>query len=349
MDSREETNTLNHIPIQTVASWLGLQLPLRGMVRCPFDDHDDRNPSFEVKRSGNRWICYGCNRRGGSIDFVKTYKVLEFLEAKRWLATRAGMNSSTSPRPRTSIPSKPAKPSQKDDDSKTPPDHEVYEQLLQLALLQASGHKYLIERGISSKTIAAFSIGQVTNTNMILKKLLRAYGFMRLNNAGLLTTKSSLRDARLIFPDSSLLFPFFEHCRVAYLQARVINSANSTGKWRNLNHRTPRIYNVDALIDSEADTLSICEGVIDTLSAFELGHIAIGLLGINATLSTEQLIKLRGRQVNILLDWDPPGDAKSAELKQQMRRFGIVSTRKNRPSTKGYDLNDYLVESSKRR
>ena len=66
-------------------------------------------------------------------------------------------------------------------------------------------------------------------------------------------------------------------------------------------------------------------------------------------LSTEQLIKLRGRQVNILLDWDPPGDAKSAELKQQMRRFGIVSTRKNRPSTKGYDLNDYLVESSKRR
>ena len=136
--------------------------------------------------------------------------------------------------------------------------------------------------------------------------------------------------------------------RVAYLQARAINSSDSTRKWRNLNRRTPRIYNVDTLTDSTASTLDICEGVVDTLSAIELGRRAIGLMGIGFTLSTKQWIRLRGRQVNILLDWDRPGDIKSAELKREMRRFGIVSTRKTRPSPTAHDLNEYLVELSKR-
>ena len=347
MDFKEATNTLNDITIQTVARWLGLQLPLRGTVRCPFDDHDDNKPSFEVKTSGNRWRCYGCNRGGGSIDFVKTYKALSFLEAKRWLASQAGISSSASLKPRTNTPRKSTKPYKTEYRSETLPDHDVYEQLLQLAVLQSSGRQYLMERCISSATIATFGIGQVTDPYAILKTLLYIYGFARLNDAGLLTTRSSLRDPRFLFPPESLLFPFFEHGRVAYLQARVIKSSDSTGKWRNLNRRTPRIYNVDALIDSTASTLDICEGVIDTLSAIELGRRAIGLMGIGFTLSTEQWIRLRGRQVNILLDWDRPGDTKSAELKSKMRRFGIVSTRKNRPSPRAHDLNEYLVEFNK--
>ena len=349
MDFKEATNTLNDITIQTVARWLGLQLPLRGTVRCPFDDHDDNKPSFTVKTPGTRWKCYGCGRGGGSIDFVKTYKALSFLEAKRWLASQAGISSSASLRPRTNTPRRPIKPYKTAYRSETPPDHDVYEQLLHLAVLQPCGRHYLMERCISSTTIATFGIGQVTDPYAILKTLLNIYGFARLNDAGLLTTHSSLRDTRFLFPAESLLFPFFEHGRVTYLQARVIQSSDSNRKWRNLNRRRPRIYNVDALIDSKASTIDICEGVIDTLSAIELGRRAIGLMGIGFTLSTEQLIRLRGRQVNILLDWDRPGDTKSAELKRKMRRLGIVSTRKNRPSPRADDLNEYLVELNKQR
>ena len=347
MDFKEATNTLNDIPIRTVARWLGLQLPLRGTVRCPFDDHDDNKPSFEVKTPGNRWRCYGCDRGGGSIDFVTTYKALSFLEAKRWLAGHAGISSSASLRPRTTTPRKLIKPYKTEYRSETPPDHDVYEQLLQVAVLKPSGRQYLMERCISSTTIATFGIGQVTDPYAILKTLLKGYGFARLNDAGLLTTHSSLRNPRFLFPAESLLFPFFENGTVAYLQARVIKSSDSTRTWLNLNRRTPRIYNVDALIDSKASALDICEGVIDTLSAIELGRRAIGLMGIGFTPSTDQLIRLRGRQVNILLDWDRPGDTKSAELKRKMRRLGIVSTRKSRPSPRAQDLNEYLVELNK--
>ena len=347
MDFKEATSTLNDIPIHTVATWLGLQLPLRGTVRCPFDDHDDNKPSFEVKTPGNRWRCYGCNRRGGSIDFVKTYKALSFLEAKRWLASHAGISSFASLRPRTNTPRKPIKPYKTDHRPEIPPDHDVYEHLLQLAVLQPSGRQYLTGRCISSTTIARFGIGQLTDPNTLLKPLINTYGFARLNDAGLLTKYSTLRHARFLFPAGSLLFPFFEHGRVVYLQARVIERSDSVGKWRNLNRRTPRIYNADALIDYSPSTLDICEGVIDTLSAIELGRKAIGLMGIGFTLSTQHLIRLRGRQVNILLDWDRQGDTASAELKRKLRRFGIASTRKNRPSPGAHDLNEYLVESNK--
>ena len=349
MDFKEATKSLNEMSIQAVARLLGLQLPLRGTVRCPFDDHDDNKPSFEVKTSGNRWICYGCNRRGGSIDFVKTYNKLSFLEAKHWLASHTAISSSISRGPRTTSPSKPITSFHNNDNSETPPDHEVYEQLLRLASLQPSGREYLLERGISSRTIATFGIGQVTNPHAMLKRLLDTYGVTRLGDAGLIAPRSSLRNTRLLFPSGSLLFPFFEHCRVAYFQARVIKGADSTKRWLNLNRRKPRIYNVDALVDFKMSTLDICEGVIDTLSAFELGHRAIGLMGVSATLSTEQLIALRGRQVNILLDWDLRGEAKSKQLKREMRRFGIPSTRKIRPSPQANDLNDYLMELSKRR
>ena len=80
-----------------------------------------------------------------------------------------------------------------------------------------------MERCISrARRIATFGIGQVTDPYAILKTLLKSYGFARLNDAGLLTTHSTLHNPRFLFPAESLLFPFFEHDRVAYLQARVI-------------------------------------------------------------------------------------------------------------------------------
>ena len=344
MDFKEETNALNQISIQIVASWLGLKLPARGTVRCPFDDHTDSNPSFEVKTSGNRWICYGCNRSGGSIDFVKTYNSLSFLDAKRWLAAQAAVGSPALPRRQIIASSQLTNPSQNDDGDETPPDYEVYEKLLQLAPLQQRGRQYLSERGISSNTIANFKIGQLNKNKAVLSELLRIYGFERLKDAGLLTQRSSPQNVRLLFQNGSLLFPFYESGSLTYMQARVIERTDIRFKWLNLNSRKRRIYNVDALLDKKAGNFAICEGIMDTLSAVELDYSGVGLIGVNTKFSNEQLIQLRGKHVDILLDWDPAGETKAQELQQTLRRFGIPSTRKSRPSANANDLNEYLME-----
>jgi hypothetical protein len=41
------------------------------LIRCPFDDHDDRDPSFSVFSGHDgraRWRCHGCGRAGDSLD-----------------------------------------------------------------------------------------------------------------------------------------------------------------------------------------------------------------------------------------------------------------------------------------
>ena len=41
------------------------------MYRCPFPDHDDIKPSFMVHSNGYK--CYGCNRNGDCMQFLKEY------------------------------------------------------------------------------------------------------------------------------------------------------------------------------------------------------------------------------------------------------------------------------------
>lgn len=82
---------------------------------------------------------------------------------------------------------------------------------------------------------------------------------------------------------------------------------------------------------------------MDTLSAIELGYDAIGLIGANMGLNKEHLRRLRGKHVVILLDWDQTGENRAAELQNELRSFGIASTRKKRPSLGVKDVNDHLM------
>ena len=83
---------------------------------------------------------------------------------------------------------------------------------------------------------------------------------------------------------------------------------------------------------------------MDTLSAVELGIYAIGLLGVSANLLKDDIKKLKGKNVDILLDWDSSGNSRASQLQNDLKRYGIVSTRKLRPSDTASDLNEFLIE-----
>lgn len=75
----------------------------------------------------------------------------------------------------------------------------------------------------------------------------------------------------------------------------------------------------------------------------DVGNL-LGLIGVSGRLSNAQLMQLRGKQVHLLLDWDPAGEERSRVLLKEMRTFGIAATRKTRPSLTAKDVNDYLRE-----
>ncbi len=60
--------------------WVGL---------CPF--HQEKSPSFSVNAEEGLYYCFGCQKSGDAISFVRDVEHLDFVEAVRRLADRAGV------------------------------------------------------------------------------------------------------------------------------------------------------------------------------------------------------------------------------------------------------------------
>jgi DNA primase len=73
---------------------IGSYFPLRRAgtefrALCPF--HQEKTPSFYVNPDKQTFYCFGCQRGGSIIQFVQEYEHVDFPEAVRRLATRAGI------------------------------------------------------------------------------------------------------------------------------------------------------------------------------------------------------------------------------------------------------------------
>ena len=78
--------------IVKVCRELGVDLKPRGRywrARCPFPDHEDKDPSFFVDPATQRFVCYGCGRRGDVIDLVMALRGVGFREALEELGRAA--------------------------------------------------------------------------------------------------------------------------------------------------------------------------------------------------------------------------------------------------------------------
>jgi hypothetical protein len=62
---------------------------------CPF--HQEKSGSFNVSSARQRYHCFGCGADGDAIKFVQEREGLEFVEAVRRLAARAGIYIDDSP------------------------------------------------------------------------------------------------------------------------------------------------------------------------------------------------------------------------------------------------------------
>jgi DNA primase len=117
---------------------------------CPF--HDDHNPSLELNPERQSYKCWSCGAGGDVFDFVKNIEHVEFPEALRMLADRAGvvLESSRAPAAVKSGPSK------SDLLEVCAWAEDLYHQAL-LHSIEAAD--YVSARGITSASVERFRLG----------------------------------------------------------------------------------------------------------------------------------------------------------------------------------------------
>ncbi len=77
--------------VEVIGAFIDLKAagPNRFVGLCPF--HQEKTPSFSVTRDRQMFYCFGCQRSGDALSFVRDFEGVTFLEALQKLADRGGV------------------------------------------------------------------------------------------------------------------------------------------------------------------------------------------------------------------------------------------------------------------
>ena len=282
---------------------------------CPF--HNEKTSSFVVNPDKQIFHCFGCGVGGNVIGFLMRQEHLEFPEAVRFLANKAGV---VIPEDESSAPS---------------PSRQLREEIFKINALSAEffhealvnsreadvkiAREYLKGRGIDLETVKKFQLGFAPNEWDALLKYLKSKGISEdlILKAGLIITregKSGVYDRfrnRIVFPivDIQSRFVAFGARAMADSDgAKYINSPE-TAVYTKGQHMFG-LGSTKAAV-GRLDRIIVVEGYMDMIMPYIHGveNIAASL---GTALTVEQIRLIRRYTPNVVMLFDTDSAGQSA-------------------------------------
>lgn len=276
---------------------------------CPF--HGEKTPSFMVSPELQMYKCFGCGEGGDVYSFLQKYEGMDFGEALRTLAERAGVKL----------------------ESYQGDDRENKEKLYAINSLVAKFYNYILlshqagqaaltyllkERGLSLETIKTFQIGFSPDVQNVLKRFLvdkKGYQLADLEKLGLIINAGG----RLLDKfRGRIIFPLLDHRgNIAGFTGRLMPGASTElAKYVNspespIYHKSGNLFGLNLAkseIKSQGGAL-IVEGQMDMVSCWQVG--VKNVVAVGGTALTDDQVRLISRftkKITMALDSDFAGD-----------------------------------------
>ncbi len=276
---------------------------------CPF--HSEKTPSFVVFPDTQTWHCFGACSTGGDVfNFVMRHENIEFGEALRLLAERAGV--SLEPRREGAQAEAKLKDRLRKINALAA---EYFHYLLLQSPQGALARDYLVKRGISEETRKRFRLGYARDDWEALGNHLtsKGYSWPDLQEAGLVVAREGggyydRFRGRLVFPirDRGGYVVGFGARALDDSLPKYLNSSQTA-----IFDKSAVLYGIDQAKKAvrEQGFAVIVEGYMDVLMAHQYGrNNVVASMGTALTEKQIRVIKKLSKKLVLALDADAAGD-----------------------------------------
>ncbi|WP_448901652.1 DNA primase [Eubacterium sp.] len=304
---------------------------------CPF--HNEKTPSFTVYENTQSFYCFGCGAGGDGVSFMRKIENLDYIDAVKVLAQRAGMKM----------------PDDGYDDSLSKKRRTVLEINRETARFYHNymmseqgkvGLQYFLNRGLSQKTIRHFGLGYAPNKWDELLKHLKSKGY----NVSDMLAAGVVRKGEKGYYDyfrNRVMTPIIDvRGNFIAFGGRVLD--DSKPKYINTSDtlaykKTNEVFGLNYAKDSGKDSLILCEGYMDVIAMHQAGFTN-AVAGCGTALTNEQVRLLSRYAKEIILVYDND-EAGQKALNKAISLFDQVDIEISIPTLSGGKDPDEIIKN----
>ena len=320
---------------ELVSSYITLKRRGRNMVGlCPF--HGEKTPSFNIYTENGSFYCFGCGVGGDVITFVMKMENLDYVDAVKFLAQRAGMDM----------------PEDSYDDSMSKLRTRVYEANREAAryyykMLYSPDGKHGLDyfhgRMLTDRTIRHFGLGFADDDWSSLSDYLIGKGFSK-NELVAANLAVKQKNGNGIYDRfrNRVMFPIIDlRGNVIAFGGRIMTdekpkylNTSDTPVFKN----SENLFSLNNAKNSGSRTLILCEGYMDVIAVNQAGfQNAVATLGTALTREQAMLMKRYADEVVICYDSDEAGQKATSRAIPILRNASLLVRILTVPSGKDPD------------